>query len=353
MKRMTVRRPLASRRGFTLIELLVVISIIATLMALILPGVASARAAARRVECQSHLKEISLATINSANNRNGQLPYLYDAPPGLATPGNLVSFHVALMPFLDNAGAIEYVEQQTTLANADVALATVLNNSYKVFTCPDDNNHFRQNGGNSYVANAGYAEMTAASGAVTPLPVIHTAYTYDWDASGAIDAKDANLARATGVFWAPAPVAGGGDGWRSSIDMMVNGDGSGQTILYSENLNASSLALVPVNAMNNSFVIGRQSLGLSGAAFPAKPLTLTGASTVATGTTSFRVNSNKGTLINTSPIPSSLHPGGVNVSWGDGHVGFLAADIDMTVYARLVTPSGVRNGQEPVSENAY
>ena len=59
------------RRAFSLIELLVVISIIALLIAILLPMLSSARESTRRVQCVSNQRMTTTAILTDAVDNNG------------------------------------------------------------------------------------------------------------------------------------------------------------------------------------------------------------------------------------------------------------------------------------------
>jgi prepilin-type N-terminal cleavage/methylation domain-containing protein/prepilin-type processing-associated H-X9-DG protein len=88
---MAAYRTSQRRSGFTLIELLVVVSIIALLIAILLPSLAGARNAAKRAVCASHLKSMGTSVVNFASQMNGRVPYSQNGPWGNPWWGNTMN----------------------------------------------------------------------------------------------------------------------------------------------------------------------------------------------------------------------------------------------------------------------
>ncbi len=63
------------KNGFTLIELLVVISIIALLVAILMPALSKAKEQARNAVCQSNMKTYGLAGSMYLFDNDGAFPY--------------------------------------------------------------------------------------------------------------------------------------------------------------------------------------------------------------------------------------------------------------------------------------
>jgi len=120
------RRLSAGRGGLTLVELLVVIAIVATLMALLLPAVQSAREAARGTQCRNNLKQIGLATQLRVTSERTYPPVRYnDMHP---------SWFALILPYLERGG--EYALWQLDREYYDVANKPAREASVPFYVCP-------------------------------------------------------------------------------------------------------------------------------------------------------------------------------------------------------------------------
>ncbi len=365
MKRSS-KKPARTRnapKGFTLIELLVVISIIATLVALIMPAVQSARNAARRTQCINHLKNLSLAVTNFASAHRGEVPPLYKNLGGVNR-----SWIALLLPNLDASDVYRVMDQgQYPPQSQPVSLA--------VLQCPVDASAYQQPGMTSYVANAGYWAQAGDGTQIWDTPSAFTfgstsannlLYLVDWDDDGRClgcgtntpDNGDLKIFRATGVFFPPGPTGKSS----VSLDFISEGDGQTNTIMLTENLQAQrwdiparlhdvAFALRVTNDNPNSSSGQPDAVGaISPRDRRAYQLILAGGGSADFGP-SFpnrnKDNANEGE----APRPSSNHAGQFNVAFCDGRVRALNDNIDQRVYARLVTSDGQRHGQDLLRES--
>lgn len=139
----------AGRSGFTLIELLVVITIIAVLASLLLGAVQMVRAAAQRTKCASNIRSLTLAMQNFESSRRR-------LPGSLAGTPSRFSIHVELLPQLDHASLYDKVDPKAPLPTVKNVLTatrevqvevsqpvykvheTVRRNVMPLFICPMD-----------------------------------------------------------------------------------------------------------------------------------------------------------------------------------------------------------------------
>lgn len=123
---MRIRRLACVTTAFTLVELLVVIAIVGTLVSLLLPSVQSAREAARRVQCANNLKQLNLAVLEYEESK-GTLP-----PCGLVDPmfddeyqvdiynpfrGRQTSWIVLVLPYFEQQSLYEEFDLDKNLSN--------------------------------------------------------------------------------------------------------------------------------------------------------------------------------------------------------------------------------------------
>ncbi|MDR1922933.1 MAG: DUF1559 domain-containing protein [Planctomycetaceae bacterium] len=159
------RKPCLLYYGFTLVELLVVIAIIGVLIAILLPAVQAAREAAKRMTCESNLKNVALAA-HTFHDTYKTLP-----PGGGGVYNARPTWAVHLFPYIEQEALLNAVNANPRWENMGIhssnnnaiqgALAGI---RIKVYTCPsngDINSTFTYGGvpykHHNYVCCAGNA----------------------------------------------------------------------------------------------------------------------------------------------------------------------------------------------------
>ena len=365
------------RRGFTVVELLVAISIVGILMSLVVVAIGRARESVRQVQCANHLRNLALAAVEHEavhGHYPGYLQKFGRWDPGLprlnpiqlaVSPANLPSlpsldptdplntialpheklgtWAVALLPYLEGQPTYElWTDDRYPLISNHLPTfdrynaATVPN--LAIFQCPSDPDDDGGHGRNSYVSNNGYVDP---SGGLMPQQFARSMKP----ANGIFNNKYAGPSLLERV--AATPVG-------SEVRPEHVRDGLGNTLLFSENLQAqrwyrvgwdlaeTQALLAPALHLNPSHVRGYQGMvwrlyddgGMASSPLPPLAATVNGILDDAAVDSLFSFDAAR---------PSSHHPGGVNVAFADGSVRFLSDSIEYRAYQALLTPHGKRS----------
>lgn len=370
------------RRGFTLIELLVVIAIIAVLIALLLPAVQSAREAARRAQCVNNLKQLGLAIHNYISQNDTFPPVVQNG--GLAVWSNFGGQYFDPWPLDWTASILPQIEQQPLFnalnfslssgfqgGSSDIQNTTVLATQVASLLCPSENlknPSFGPGTRKNYMANiGGPANFMAYSGLFVPLKDgpnnwagcyqnSNTGRTFGFESVTDGTSNTAMFSESHIGSGPSAPVLRQNTTRPSTYLWMIQinnvpdqGPAGGPTAQAFYQAcqavagNAPSWGtLAPPNG--NIWLAGNPgSCTMWDSYNHYTPPNGTGCQSPTDGNTGAY-----GNVFDAMP-PSSNHPGGVNVCFGDGSVRFIKNTISATAWWAI----GTRNGGEVLSSDQY
>ncbi|NOT00119.1 MAG: prepilin-type N-terminal cleavage/methylation domain-containing protein [Phycisphaerales bacterium] len=124
------------RTAFTLVEVLVVISIIALLLAILLPSLRSARDQAKRIVCGANVRAIGQGVWNYWTERNGRVPYIISPMTNggaLSATGPAIGFGD---PAVDPASLDPFDRERWPTSLPNVLMPSYMNGDPRVFVCP-------------------------------------------------------------------------------------------------------------------------------------------------------------------------------------------------------------------------
>lgn len=125
----------AEKKAFTLIELLVVIAIIAILAAILLPALAAAKERAKRTQCVSNLRQLSVAILSYASDNGDYMPPLKWRDGNPQYPYELFRYSPANTPV---NGTTSTYDASGGPYNLGILWSVNLLSDGKIFYCPSN-----------------------------------------------------------------------------------------------------------------------------------------------------------------------------------------------------------------------
>lgn len=290
-------------KAFTLVEVLVVIVIISMLVALLLPAIAGARARARQASCLNNQSQVAKAILQHESAKGHFPGYVnqlgktmktklgLEASKSLANQPNLSWVVVILEPL----GHADLWKEWRVGNRQPVALSEVV--------CPSDLLKVGQGGKLSFVVNCGISDYLIDDTGYREDAKTYTTY------NSSLDIYDPGF----GLFF-------NHDGTRlgtvKKTTLGADGiaDGASQTLMLSENLNATDWSTTVVQS-------GVGMVWWSDAVFNPLPETVNVNGPESANPDHARFHAR----------PSSNHPGGANAIYADGHGEFLSERMDYAV----------------------
>jgi prepilin-type processing-associated H-X9-DG protein len=312
-----------------------VIAILAILIGLLLPAVQKVREAASRIQCQNNLKQIGLA-CHHCNDTYGGLPPAQGWFPGSTTGGHdgqgIGPTTMFLLPFLEQEALYKQLTPYVTPTgtypyygvsslgywNSSPATIAARKTRVKTYVCPADPSvgHWVNNGGGDG-QGVGSSDVSYAA----------NFYVFG-NASFVTSAPTDRYLSSIPNVWQGAPAIPG-----------TFADGTSNTVLFAERYSCCQASASGAAVYGGVWWHGGNDVG------PFFAIPYLGGS-LYTGSDSvvylWQQQPNPWQTNCNPDLPSSGHPGGMNVALGDGSARFLSNGLSQTTWSYACNPSDGR-----------